>query len=97
MNSPAGSFSFYVVGKDVTEPNGYATMSPEIQLGTVAYTPAAGFAFPSTTEGSAGNAVVAPNFQFQAVPEPSTYGLFGAGTAVGWLVRRKIKSPAAAV
>lgn len=97
INSPAGSFQFYVTGPDVTDPNGYATMSPEIQLGSAAYTPSAGFAFPSTTEGSGGDAVVAPNFQFQAVPEPSTICPLGIGMA-GWLVlRRKVKSPATGV
>jgi len=95
MNSPAGAFQFYAVGPDVDEPGGQATMSPEIQLGSIAYTPDAGFAFPSITEGSGGDAVIAPNFQFQAVPEPSTFCLLGGGLA-GWLfIRRKIKSPAA--
>lgn len=97
MNSPAGSFSFYVVGPDVTEPNGYATVSPEIQIGSIAYTSDAGFTFPSATEGSAGDAVVGPNFQFQTVPEPSTFCLLGSGIA-GWLLmRRKVKSPATGV
>lgn len=97
LNSPSLSFQFYVVGPDVDEPNGYATMSPDIQLGSIAYTPDAGFAFPSTTEGSGGDAVVGPNFQFQAVPEPSIYCLLGSGITYWLLMRRKIKSPATIV
>lgn len=93
--SPSGPFPFYVVGPNA-DPNGYATMSPEIQLGIIAYSPNAGFAFPSTTAGLPGDAIIAPNFQFQAVPEPSTLCLLG-GTIILPFLRRRIKSPAADV
>jgi hypothetical protein len=93
--SPAESFPFYVVGPDANPSDGNATMSPEIQLGAAAYTPDAGFAFPSTTEGSSGDAIIAPNFQFEAVPEPSIFCLLGSGTIILMAVRRRqIKSPA---
>jgi hypothetical protein len=70
---------FYVVGPD-SDQGGYASMSPEIQLGLAAYTAIAGFAFPDTTVGtSPGDAIISPNFQFQVTPEPSTFGLLGAG------------------
>ena len=93
--SPSGSFSFYVVGPDNGPNGGNATMSPEIQLGAAAYTPDAGFAFPSTTEGSSGDAVIAPNFQFEVVPEPSTFCLLGGGLIILMAMRRRqIKSPA---
>jgi hypothetical protein len=84
-------FSFYVVGPDA-EPGGQATMSPEIQLGFAAYTPDAGFAFPSVTVGSPGDAVIAPNFQFQVVPEPSTFCLLGGGATI-LLIWWRVKSP----
>ncbi len=78
---------FYVVGPD-SEQGGYASMSPEIQLGLAAYTSNAGFDFPSTTTGSPGDAIVSPNFQFQVVPEPSALGLLGSG-AIAWLLIRQ--------
>jgi Domain of unknown function (DUF4082)/PEP-CTERM motif len=95
--SPAGAFPFYVVGPD-TDQKGYATMSPEIQLGIAAYSPNAGFGFPSTTVGSPGDAVIAPNFQFQTVPEPSVLWLFGGGLMLFLITRRQnFKSPATGV
>jgi hypothetical protein len=51
-----------------------------------------GFAFPNTVAGDAGSALLAPNFQFTVVPEPSLAGLaFLSGSAVVWrrLIRRK--------
>ena len=85
--SASGSLSAVVVTPDV-EPNGYATMSPEIQLGQVAYGSGTGFSFPGTTAGNSGYAIIAPNFEFQAVPEPSTLALFGVGI-MGWFVARR--------
>jgi len=81
-----------------SEPYGYATMSSEIQLGMVAYSQNSGFSFPGTTDGYTGCAIIAPNFQYTVVPEPSTLGLLGGGAGL-WLirVRRQIKARAAGV
>jgi hypothetical protein len=87
---------FYVVGPD-TDTDGYAIMSPEIQLNGIAFNTNNAFAFPSSIEGQPGDAVVMPNFQFEAVPEPSTLCFFGGGMAGWFLIRRKVKSPATAV
>ena len=78
--SAAGALAAVVVTPG-SPPNGYATMSPEIQLGQVAYSSGSGFSFPATTEGNAGYAIIAPNFEFQAVPEPSMLALLGGGMA----------------
>ena len=67
--SPSQTVYFYVVGPD-SDTHGYAIMSPEIQLGGLAFNTNSVFAFPSSTEGQPSDAVVMPNFQFQAVPEP---------------------------
>jgi hypothetical protein len=94
----AASFQFYDAGPDANPSYGNVTMSPEIQLGVIAYTPNAGFAFPSTTEGSHDDAIIAPNFQFDVVPEPSTVCLLGGGSIILLTMRRRrIRSPAAAV
>lgn len=77
--SPAGSFQSITVDPN-NPPNGYATMSLDIQLGNVAYAQNSGFAFPSITENLPGSAIVAPNFEFQPVPEP--FSLFSAGALV---------------
>jgi hypothetical protein len=93
--SPSASFSFYVVGPDNGPNGGNATMSPEIRLGAVAYTPNAGFAFPEITEGSSGDAIIAPNFQFTVVPEPSTFCLLGVGLVILLAIQhQRIRSPA---
>ena len=94
--SPSQTVYFYFVGPD-SDAGGYAIMSPEIQLSGLAYNTNNAFAFPSTTEGSPGDAVVMPNFQFEAVPEPSTLGLLGGGIIAFLTMRKKIKSPAAGV
>jgi hypothetical protein len=94
----AASLQFYDAGPDANPSYGNVTMSPEIQLGVIAYTPDAGFAFPSTTEGSQDDAIIAPNFKFEAVPEPSTFYLLGGGLIILLAMwRRQIKSSAVAV
>ena len=87
--SPSGPMSAIVVTPTVA-PNGYATMSPDIQLGEVAYSEGSGFSFPSTIDGEPDFAIIAPNFEFQPVPEPSTLCLLG-GSMVGLLVRRRLR------
>jgi hypothetical protein len=73
---------------DPTGSDGYATMGPYIQLEAAAYGNPA-FGFPTVTEGAPGSAIIAPNFQFQPVPEPSVLGLAGAGLAGLLATRRK--------
>lgn len=85
--SASGELLAVVVTPDIA-PNGYATMSPQIQLGKVAYSSDTGFSFPGTTEGTVGYGIIAPNFEFQVVPEPSVMALFGLGIA-GLLVGRR--------
>ncbi len=85
--SPSQTVYFYVVGPD-SDTHGYAVMSPEIQLGVLAFNTNSVFAFPSSTEGQPGDAVVMPNFQFQPVPEPSTVCLLGGGV-IGLLAMRR--------
>lgn len=85
--SASGVLNAVVVTPDST-PNGYATMSPEIQLGKIAYDLNSAFSFPGTTEGNAGYAIIAPNFEFQVVPEPGLSALLALGMA-GWLVTRR--------
>lgn len=75
---PGGSL-WAVVVTPTMAPNGYATMAPDIQLGQVAYSSGSGFSFPGTTDGLPGYAIIAPNFQFQPVPEPATFGLMALG------------------
>ena len=92
--SPSQSAYFYVVGPD-SDTHGYAIMSPEIQLGGLAYNTNNAFAFPSSALGQPGDAVVMPNFQFEAVPEPSIFSLLGGGMIAFLTMWKKIKSPAA--
>ena len=87
---------FYVVGPD-SDTHGYAIMSPEIQLGGLAYNTNTAFAFPSSALGQPGDAVVMPNFQFEAVPEPSIFSLLGGGIIAFLTMWKKVKSPAAGV
>lgn len=95
--SPTASLYFYVVGPD-SDSGGSATMSPEIQLGIAAYNTGSSFAFPGTTTGNPGDAIIAPNFQFQVVPEPSVSCLLSSVTVILFAIRqRRIKSPAAGV
>jgi len=86
--SPSQTVYFYVVGPD-SDTHGYAIISPEIQLGGLAFNTNSVFAFPSSTEGQPSDAVVMPNFQFQAVPEPSTVCLLVGGAMVLLAMRRK--------
>lgn len=76
--SASGPLSAVVVTPDAA-PNGYATMSPEIQLGLAAYSSGSGFSFPGTTDGNPGYAIIAPNFEFHPTPEPSALLLSGGG------------------
>lgn len=87
--SASGPLFAVVVTPDIS-PNGFATMSPEIQLGQVAYSSGSGFSFPGTTEGNSGYAIIAPNFEFQVVPEPSMLALLGVGI-MGWRSARQMR------
>jgi hypothetical protein len=88
---PAGTPSAIVVTPG-SAPNGYATMSEKIQLGEVAYSSGAGFEFPGTTDGTIGDAIIAPNFEYETVPEPSAPALLGgASVALLWHRRRSVK------
>jgi hypothetical protein len=88
--SLSGPLGAIVVTPD-TAPNGFAMMSPDIQLGQVAYSSNSGFTFPSTIDGSTGDAIIAPNFEFQPVPEPSTILLSGVSFASLLLLRQRNK------
>lgn len=68
-------------------PDGYATMASEIELDDAAWQTNAIFEFPSVTAGSPGAAIIAPNFEFQTVPEPSILSL--AGVSVILLLARR--------
>jgi hypothetical protein len=57
---------------------GTVSTSPLIQLGTAVYDPS-GFAFPNSAQGGPGAAFLVPNFQFAAVPEPSSFTLGAVG------------------
>jgi hypothetical protein len=85
--APGGPLSAVVVTPGAA-PNGNATMSSEIQLGLVAYSANSGFTFPGTTDGNPGDAIIAPNFEFQPVPEPSAAVLLGGTTGLLFLSRR---------
>ena len=86
--SPGGVLQSVAVNPSIP-PYGYATMSPEIQLGNVAYENNSNFGFPSTLDGSTGSAIIAPNFEFQPVPEPGAFCLIGAGALVLPAIRRR--------
>jgi hypothetical protein len=63
---------------------GFATTSPQIQIGTDVYATNGGFTFPSIIDGDphSGAAIMGPNFEFSAVPEPAMAGLAFLGLAV---------------
>lgn len=87
--SPSGTIQSVAI--DPNEPagsDGYAIMGPDIQLEAAAYGSPA-FGFPTVTEGAPGSAIIAPNFQFQPVPEPAVSGLAGAGLTGLLALRRK--------
>jgi hypothetical protein len=69
--------------------DGTATMAPEIPLGMAVKSSAAGFNFPDSIVGPSNTALVAPNFEFQPVPEPATFWLVGAGSLVLLASRRR--------
>lgn len=79
--------NFYVVGPD----HGTVIMAPEIQLGMAAMSPAAGFNFPDSIENSSGYVFLAPNFEFQPVPEPATFWLVGSGLLALLATRRRCR------
>jgi hypothetical protein len=87
--SPAGPFTCVAVDPN-DPPNGYATMNSDIQLGTVASETNAGFAFPGITENVPDSAIVAPNFEFQPVPEPSVLASAGVSFLALLAMRRRI-------
>jgi hypothetical protein len=69
--------------------NGTVIMAPEIQLGTAATSSTAGFNFPDSIEIPSGYVFLAPNFEFQPVPEPATFWLVGAGSLALLATRRR--------
>jgi hypothetical protein len=75
--APSGSIILSAESPNNVDFPGWATTSPEIQLGK-AVTDPSGFGFPNTDAGAgSGSAFLAPNFQYvNAVPEPSTGALF---------------------
>lgn len=83
--SSAGSIVF---DAETSSLGGFATTSPQIQLGMAALS-TNGFSFPNTLQGDPGSALLAPNFQFSSVPEPSmaALGILGLG---GFLKRKKV-------
>jgi hypothetical protein len=89
--SPAGSFQSVAVDPN-NPPNGYATMNSDILLGNVAWETNSGFVFPDITENLPGSAIVAPNFEFQPVPEPSSFAVAAIGT-LAWLASRRRTTP----
>jgi len=84
---PVGTLSAVVVTPG-SDPNGYATLSGAVQLGQVAYNSNAGFVFPATLDGVGGDAIIAPNFEYEVVPEPAAVDLLGVGSLVGLLAWR---------
>ena len=80
--STLGPIESVVVDPGDGAPFGYAITDPEIQLGNVAYEANSDFGFPSVVDGSPNSAIIAPNFEFQPVPEPSTIWLVYAGLLV---------------
>jgi hypothetical protein len=77
--------NYFVVDFDF----GTVIMAPEIQLGMVAVSSAAGFNFPDNIESPSGYVFLAPNFEFQPVPEPATLWLVGAGSLALLATRRR--------
>jgi hypothetical protein len=77
--------NFSVVGPD----HGTVVMAPEIQLGMAVESSASGFNFPDSFESPSGYAFLAPNFEFQPVPEPATFWLVGAGSLILLAMRRR--------
>jgi hypothetical protein len=74
----------------VADPDdGTVVMAPEIQLGMAAKSSAAGFNFLDSIQSPSGYAFLAPNFEFQPVPEPSTFWLVGAGSLALLATRRR--------
>jgi hypothetical protein len=74
--------SIAVYPTEPSGPDGYATMSPDIQLDDAAWQTNSIFEFPSITVGSPGAAIIAPNFQFQIIPEPSAVCLLGISSLI---------------
>jgi hypothetical protein len=72
---------------------GFATTSPQIQIGTDVYATNGGFTFPSIIDGDphSGAAIMGPNFEFSAVPEPAVGGFALLGVAIVAFARRAQK------
>ena len=83
--SSAGSIVF---DAETSSLGGFATTSPQIQLGMAALS-TNGFSFPNTLQGDPGSALLAPNFQFSSVPEPSFVALAILGLG-SYLKRKKV-------
>lgn len=80
--SSAGSIVF---DAETSSLGGFAITSPQIQLGMAALS-TNGFSFPNTLQGDPGSALLAPNFQFSSVPEPSfaALAILGLATICRW-------------
>jgi hypothetical protein len=94
--SPAGSFQCVAVAPN-SPPNGFATMNSDITLGNVAWATNSGFAFPSLTQNAPGSAIIAPNFEFQPVPEPSALPAAAAAILSLVLWRRRTGSSSSSI
>jgi hypothetical protein len=83
-----------VTGEDpLSDVGGFATTSPQIQSLNAVYSLTNGFSFPTTVDNDLGSAIVAANFQFTVVPEPSIIALtLLGGSAVVWRRLRNRKS-----
>jgi hypothetical protein len=76
--SQSGAFQALTLSPNFSPPDGNAIMSPFIQLGTVATENNSIFQFPDTIQGApADSAIIAANFEFQPVPEPSALAMLG--------------------
>jgi hypothetical protein len=66
----------------VNPPGGSVMTSPEIQLGAAIWSTNGISTFPDTTVGPPGSAILAPNFEFSDVPEPSVEAFSAVGGAI---------------
>lgn len=83
-------FQTVALSPNILPPDGSAEMSPDIQLGTVAWENNGTFEFPDLTSAPVDSALIGANFEFQPVPEPSVICLAGLGSLAVLAVRRRM-------